>query len=93
MDHLTETILTKLNVQMRTGIPSMSIPPLDPLRMKPIQVEPNIGSDAFTIKLNDIELHGLSDFDLQDLRPKLPALKVQLSHCLCMFVEVYSFLS
>lgn len=79
-EHLTETILSKLSAQMRTGIPAMSIPPLDPLRLRPIRVDPTYGgNDVFTIFLNDIEVHGLSDFDIQDLRPKLNALKVRLA--------------
>lgn len=79
VEHLTETIISKLNSQMRTGIPALSIPPLDPLRLKPIRVEPTIGGDRFTLSLNDIELEGLSDFDIHDLRPKLNALKVRLA--------------
>lgn len=79
VDHLTETILSKLASQMKTGVPTMGIPPLDPLRLKPIKVEPNIGNDVFTIYLNDIEIHGLSNLDLQDIRPKLNALKVRIA--------------
>lgn len=77
--HLTETIISKLNSQMRTGIPALSIPPLDPLRLKPIRVEPTVGGDRFTLSLNDLQLEGLSDFDIHDLRPKLNALKVRLA--------------
>lgn len=79
IEHLTETIISKLNSQMRTGVPALSIPPLDPLRLKPVRVEPVIGGDRFTLSLNDIELEGLSDFDIHDLRPKLNALKVRLA--------------
>lgn len=79
IDHLTETILSKLASQMKSGVPSLSIPPLDPLRLKTIKVEPHIGADVFTIQLNDIEVDGLSEVEIQDLRPKLNALKVRLS--------------
>ena len=79
VDHLSTTLLSKLSSQMKSGIPSMSIPPLDPLRLNPIQVEPNIGNEIFTINLNDIEIEGLSDLDIQDLRPKLNALKVRIT--------------
>lgn len=79
VDHLTDTLLGKLIPQMKSGIPSMGIPPLDPLRLKPIKVEPKIGNDLFTIHLNDIETSGMSNVEIQDLKPKLNALKVRVS--------------
>ena len=64
---------------MKSGIPSMSIPPLDPLRLDEIRVEPHIGNEIFTIKLNNIQIEGLSDLDIQDIRPRLNVLKVRFA--------------
>ncbi|OTF72590.1 hypothetical protein BLA29_002609 [Euroglyphus maynei] len=79
IDHFTETILSKLANEMKSGVPSMSIPPLDPLRLDEIKVEPHIGNEIFTIKLNNIQVEGLSDLDIQDIRPKLNVLKVRFA--------------
>lgn len=64
---------------MKSGIPAMSIPPMDPLRLNEIKVEPNIANEKFTIHLNNIEVKGLSDLEVQDLRPRLNSLKVRLA--------------
>lgn len=57
----------------------MSIPPLDPLRLDKINLEPTIGGDPFNIALSDIEIHGISDFQLRELKPKLNALKFRIA--------------
>lgn len=79
MDHFNDIIMSKLAAEIKTGIPSMSIPPMDPLRLNEINVEPRFGNDVFTIKLNNVEVEGLSDVDVQDLKPKLNALKLRLA--------------
>lgn len=79
VDHLHETIISKLIPQMASGIPSLSIPSLDPLRLDEINVTPAVGDDRFHLKLNNIEIRGLSDVDVQDVRPKLNALKVRVA--------------
>lgn len=67
-DHLTETIIANLS----------RVSSLDPLKIKTIKVEPIVGNDVFTVHLNDLEIRGLSDVDIQDLRPRLSALKLRI---------------
>lgn len=57
----------------------MSIPPLDPLRLDRIDLQPTIGGDPFNIMLSDIQIHGISDFQLRELKPKLNALKFRIA--------------
>jgi len=76
---LNEVIVDRFRSKMKTGIPSMSIPPLDPLRLDRIDLQPTIGGDPFNIMLSGIEIHGISDFQLRELRPKLNALKFRVA--------------
>lgn len=72
----------KLEISIRIplpGIPSMGIPSLDPLRLGKINLEPTIGGDPFDIILNNISIHGISDFELRELKPKLSALKFRVA--------------
>jgi hypothetical protein len=57
----------------------MAIPPLDPLRLDRIHLEPTIGGDPFNIQLSDVQIHGISDFQLRELKPKLNALKFRVA--------------
>jgi hypothetical protein len=57
----------------------MAIPPLDPLRLDRIHLDPTIGGDPFNIALSDIQIHGISDFQLRELKPKLNALKFRVA--------------
>lgn len=76
---ITEAISDRFKSKMRSGIPSMSIPPLDPLRLDRIHLDPTIGGDPYDIRLSDIEIHGLSEFQLRELKPKLNALKFRVA--------------
>ncbi|XP_054164789.1 uncharacterized protein LOC128962438 [Oppia nitens] len=76
---LTETIVDRFRSKMKSGIPSMAIPPLDPLRLDRINLEPTIGGDPFNIVLSDLQITGISDFQLRELKPKLNALKFRVA--------------
>lgn len=76
---ITDSIVERFKPKMKNGIPSMAIPPLDPLRLERIHLDPTIGGDPFNIVLSDIEIHGLSDLQLRELKPKLNALKFRVA--------------
>ncbi|KAI1292889.1 hypothetical protein HDE_06770 [Halotydeus destructor] len=76
---LFDVISEKFKSKVRTGVPEMDIPSMDPLTMSRINLKPMIGGDDFDVKLKNVRVAGLSTFYLKDLTPKLAQLRFRIS--------------
>ena len=76
---LFDVISEKFKSQLKTGIPELEIPSLDPLKLNELKMQPTIGGDPYDIHLTNLKISGLSNFYLKDLTPKLTQLRFRIS--------------
>lgn len=75
---LVDVISEKFKSKIRSGVPELDIPSMDPLSIKKIVLEPTIGGDPYDITLKNIKISGISTFFLKDLTPKLTQLRFRV---------------
>ncbi|XP_074594520.1 uncharacterized protein LOC141849904 [Brevipalpus obovatus] len=77
---LYETLGDHLRAQLRAvGLPEHGIPPIDPLHMERIHMEPLIGGDPFHIQLKNLRIGGLSNYQVREVSSKLSELRFKIA--------------
>lgn len=77
---LFNVISEKFKAHLRTGVPELGIPSLDPLKFsEKLNLQPSIGGDPYDIELRNLRISGISNFYLKDLTPKLTQLRFRIS--------------
>lgn len=77
---LFNVISEKFKAHLRTGVPELGIPSLDPLKFSDkLKLQPTIGGDPYDIELKNLRISGISNFYLKDLTPKLTQLRFRIS--------------
>ncbi|XP_017780981.1 PREDICTED: uncharacterized protein LOC108565843 [Nicrophorus vespilloides] len=61
-----------LRPKLRSGIPELDVPSMEPLRISNIKVTRDLGASHFNLELNNVDVFGTSDFHLSNLKLDVP---------------------
>ncbi|XP_013793120.1 uncharacterized protein LOC106477066 [Limulus polyphemus] len=73
-----QTVLENFRAIMKQGSSNPKIPVLDPLSVRPQNIDESKGSTKISVKLWDILIRGLSDFQIKQLNADINKLKLQI---------------
>lgn len=71
-------VLEELRSHMHVGIPAVKLPALDPLLISNIDETIQAGSMKFNLRMNDLKITGLRQFNLKTVKVDLSAMKAKI---------------